>query len=379
MEAIQYDDSVTAASILHKIRKDPSLKLDDKVMTKLKFIRMSSLRWEQLLELLSKSILTAYEIPFFDLNERLQRYFVQEDDMAQQADFLKKFITILENNTELLGSKSIMLKGTVESKQTVANWLSDYLDVAAIEGTDTFTEIKYLNTSSNVKQLTVREKEILKSLIDLLEYSLSFVEMWESIPVPKTEEEAYPEFDLYEFIPGLEDDLREEKSGRGAATEVDADQTVPNQPVTVPVAGDVVAPKEKPKISIPLKPRPLAPTAPYKEKEPVAQKRFVPLTPNAPGLKAIPRPEQVAARPSQTQKPRLIKTPATKLPEPEHTGNAQVHDIINRKPPTLKGVVRDPTNIKLSDEQRRMEQERLQKMRKIQDKLADLRNRKTDQ
>ncbi len=173
------------------------------------------------------------------------------------------------------------------------------------------------------------------------------VEDWNSIPTPKTEAEAFEEYDLYNFIPGLEDDLQIEKNPPAVkqppVVTAPAAQPVPPQPAPTPAPAQAV-------------PTPVVPTPEQRQAvEDISRSKRIPGNYNGA---------------SQSQSDSISSA-----------DSAKIHDLINRNSAAAlskRGVTMDPTNIKIEEERKRIDEERVKKTDEIQKKLAELRKRNTN-
>ncbi len=364
-EAISYQDSVEAIAVLNMARKNPEVKLDHQTYLRLQYVRMNSLTEYQLLGLMKQSVLAAYTIPEFTLDEKIKSYVNQMDDTLGEVKFVRDISALLQSSEEVLGQKNIVVSG-VSLSPTIGHWMNDYLGIATPDGIKSaFTQLQYINTSPNVKTLSVENKEILKDLIKLNDHCLEMVDMWNSVPTPKTEAEAFKDYDLYQFIPGLdlEDDEPESTSPQSTSPQAEAATTPP------------VIKYEEPVVPAPV-PTPA---------NPVQQEAPQPVTP----VPSQPAPQQ---QPTEEQLRtiegiRLAKrTPGHyKDNNPAVSGpltsadSAKIHDLINKSSAansaSKRGVTMDPTNIKIDEEQKRLDSERNKKSLEIQKKLSELRTR----
>lgn len=345
-EAINALDSSEAIAVLNMAKKNPALGLDHNSFLQLQYVRMNSLSPYKMLEVMKQSVLIAYTIPDFILDERIKSYVKQMEDILESVKFVRDVAAVLQASEELLGNKNINING-VSMSPTVGNWLKDYLGIVTPDGEkSTFTELQYINTSSNVKILSAEQKEILKNLIKLNDDCLDMVEDWNSIPTPKTEAEAFEEYDLYNFIPGLEDDLQVEKNP----------PAVKQTPVITAPAAQPVPPQPVPVQAVRPQPAPVVPTPEQRQVvEDISRSKRIPGNYNGS---------------SQSQSDSISSA-----------DSAKIHDLINRNSAAAlskRGVTMDPTNIKIEEERKRIDEERVKKTDEIQKKLAELRKRNTN-
>ncbi len=347
-EAIKYQDSVEAIAVLNMARKNPEVKLDHQTFLQLQYVRMNSLTEYQLLGLMKQSILAAYSIPEFTLDEKIKIYVNQMDDTLGEVKFVRDISALLQSSEEVLGQQNIVVSG-VSLSPTIGHWMNDYLGIATPDGIKSaFTQLQYINTSPNVKTLSLENKEILKDLIKLNDHCLEMVDMWNSVPTPKTEAEAFKDYDLYQFIPGL--DLEDDEP-ESTSPQPEAATTPPVIKYEEPV---VTAPAQAPANPVSSQPKPQQPT----EEQ----------------LRTIEGIRLAKRIPGQYKD----SNPATSGPLTS-ADSAKIHDLINKSSAantaSKRGVTMDPTNIKIDEEQKRLDSERNKKSLEIQKKLSELRTR----
>lgn len=310
-------DSSGAISLIKKLKSQGDLdSSSQQIISQLQFIRIASLPIDEVIELLKSKISVAYSIPEYNLAEKIEWYIDQKEIYLDRVDMCKKIKSVLEEHKAFIGTENIDIKGQ-QLPPTIANWLKDYYSWPAKgEQRDALSQLEFINKSANTKKLSPVEIEVLKNILKLSDFVNNLVADWEAVPTPKNESEISQGFDLYNFIPGLE---------------VDDDST------PAPVLKSIDMPK-------PRVPQP-APSAPQPRSQP----------------QTLPRPSILTLPPEMTKS---VGAPApTPAPKPAPL------------PQSKPGVVKDPTNIVVADEQERLEQERKLKSESIARKLADLKAR----
>ncbi len=352
--AINYRDVPMALEVLGLIKKGQASEVDHLTVLQLQYIRMKSMSERQLLSLLSSSILAAYTIPEFDLDDELQDYFDQLADPALEISVREEIISILEKSQEPIGSDSIAVRG-IAVKPFIGNWISDYGDHPAHEGTkDAFTEMQYFNTSANVRKLSTEEKGIMQNVFQLYDHCRQAVAIWENIVIPKNPDEALKDFDAYELIPGLEDELAEERS-RKQSNGVTTAQTPTPRPSPKPVTGNILDGMVQPT---------------YVQPKSVSSQPT-----NRPSVEQFP-PQPINQPPTREQQ-ELLQRIAAQSPARMHSvDGAQVKNLINMRAVKPGGIVlNQKTNIELDKEKVRLDKAREKTTIDIQEKLEDLRKR----
>jgi hypothetical protein len=311
-------DSSGAISWIKKLKSQGDLdSSSQQIISQLQFIRIASLPIDEVIELLKSKISVAYSIPEYNLADKIEWYIDQKEIYLDRVDMCKKIKSVLEEHKAFIGTENIDIKGQ-QLPPTIANWLKDYYSWPAKgEQRDALSQLEFINKSANTKKLSPVEIEVLKNILKLSDFVNNLVADWDAVPTPKNESEISQGFDLYNFIPGLE---------------VEEDYT----------PAPAVKTTEQPK-------PPMKQTA-------------------IPELKPQIRPMDLP-RPSILTLPSEMTKSAAEAPEPAPAPKPAP------LPQSKPGVVKDPTNIVVADEQERLEQERKLKSESIARKLADLKAR----
>ena len=334
-------DSYEAIKLLGVLKKETSLSPDeDFLFTQLQFVRIASLNTDQLVQLLKDDLLVAYTIPGYDLADRVESYINQIDRPTDQIEVSRKVKLCLESNKSIFTKDNIVVKNqSIEG--SIKNWLSDYNSYPVKEGVTkgALDEIEFVNKSSNVKKLTDVQLGVIKNILNLYDYLALTIAQWDSIPTPQNETEAFKGYDLYQFIPGLEEDLKGE--GKTAPSEKVTKRAILSDPIKI---SDFDSVRSTPHANIvPPKANPNPPLEPVQESAPAPVPRTAP--PKNPVHLAAP---------------------------------TNYDEIVSQLPKIKRGVVMDPTNIKITEEKQRMEMEKNSQAKHIQQKLAELRKRNNE-
>ncbi|HMR55105.1 MAG TPA: hypothetical protein PKD34_00735 [Candidatus Doudnabacteria bacterium] len=202
-EALLYRNPRAAIALLN----DTSNELDRPTQIKLTYVRMISLSLDQLLELLEDSLLIPYDLPDFLLTEMITKYIESDLNVKNESELLLKLKEIIEKNQESIGSKELNLAGK-KVPPTTQNWISDYnaYYVTGNENHDPLNQIKYINSSENIKGLDEKSKAILLDILKLYDRSVSFTKLWNSIEVTDNVGQIFQETDITQFLPDLEEE-----------------------------------------------------------------------------------------------------------------------------------------------------------------------------
>lgn len=349
-------DPSDAIKLIKVLRAEPDLDGSMKMLlTQMQFIRIASFTPDQLLALLEKNLLVAYTIPEYSLAEKVEDYVDQVESMAEQISVARKIKIAIQDNELVFSESEITVKGQ-SIPGTIKNWIADYNSYPIIEGTrkGALDEIEYTNQSSNAKHLTDVQLGVLRDILNLYDYLTNMIAAWDAVPVPATEEEAAKGFDLYNYIPGLEDALEEERAAKSHA------------PV-LPKPMDV-SPSSTPSRQV-LQSRPVAPPTPLPSPDQLSHAK---VQYNFPTPKTTEEQQRIIdqIRHSHVQGSFNDSKVITDAPD-----NAIIHETIKKSAAVKRGVTLDQTNVEIDEEQKRIKQERLKQAEQIQSKLSDLRKR----
>lgn len=395
--AINTQDSPAAIRVLNMVKKDPMIEIDPQVLLQLRYVRMNSLTPEQLLDLMHDSILAAYTIPDFYLDQRISDYIEILDNVGDEIKFYHGLLNVLDKSEELLGTVNIFLKG-VAVKPTIGNWIEDFSTYPSMsQEKDALAEVQYLNKSPNVKNLSESERQILKNIIKFYDTAVQRIALYDAIEVPQSQSELYKDYDLYRLIPGLEDELEEEaeRKKQTAQTRLPSLDAVPTPPQQAQPQQPRPQPIPKPQPAPIPQPIPKPQPEPRRVLEPLPERPIIELPKPQPIQKPAPAPipqSQPRPEPQRVLEP-LPDQPIINLPKPQPimkkpakpvpmapTVLRNMDEIVKQvsKPAEIlsrPGVVKDPTNISLDEEKKRIEAEQKRKIDNIQRKLAELKSR----
>lgn len=312
-EAIKYRDPERAREVLALARNDQSIVVPKPIENQLNYIRFTALNPEQIYNLLKSSIIDAFKINEYDLEQKIVDIFELLEYPPAQIDFLYHLKSILEQHQELLGNQKIVIKDK-QYTPTIGNWILDYVSTIRKDSQDALGEMRYINSGKNLRILTIPQKKILQKILRIYDRTTQLIELWEAVP------ENLPPDQLSEFESWVTTQLKE---GYGQEAVSEPASTVP----PVKSVASVVVPE--------------------------------PIT------KSIPQPlsrKPVPIIPSQPDAPPLYKI-GTK-------------DKLNLETNQKKGLIYDtPTNIDI-DKEAKAKLHRQAELLKIQVKLDDLKKRK---
>lgn len=354
-------DSSRAISLLKDLKKQGELDESTWLLSvQLQFIRISSLSTDQLYALLKTSLLYAYTIPEYDLSEKIEGYIDQIERMFEQIEVSRKIKLLLESS-ELVFSESPVVIKNQELPGTIKNWIADYNSYPSKDvGTKgAIDEIEYSNKSPNLSKLSDVQKGVIKNIIKLYDDLSSLVSDWDNTPISANETQAFKDFDLYEFIPGLEEDLEEEEKGK-SGSEITMDGIGANSGLKVsPQQG---APASRPAAPPTTTPAAVVPQATRANIQPTSEQR-----------RAVEDIKRAQHTPVNYNNAGAVTNGSLSASD-----SAKIRELINHAPPQSKrGVTMDPTNVKIDEEEQRLSAAREKQAADIQRKLAELRTRNT--
>ncbi len=186
-----------------------------KMWVKCQFIALASISDEDFFDLIKENLLEGLALPEYDLVEKVETRisFISIDD--DKANFVQQLITILENNTALLGTEKITTNGIVRDP-TLQYWLADYKNypVQTAVRTD-IEEVSYITKSPNASKLSIPQRNQLLEVLSLYDELQVFLKAY--IQETKSEPKMPPASQLYPgavYVKGSfeNDELREEAS-----------------------------------------------------------------------------------------------------------------------------------------------------------------------
>lgn len=164
-------------------------------------------RKEFILNTFSKDILAVIKsdnTKIKDFNIALFKTFNEDEDLEDKVE------SLLYVNQERLSSKPIILDKQLVSP-TIANWLKDFIKRY---GSDLFNEVtlaEYLSQSENIRNITAKEKELVRKVLKLYRNLVFFPESmdgvlldnWEIFPIEQPDISFKPEIVSVESEPPI--------------------------------------------------------------------------------------------------------------------------------------------------------------------------------
>lgn len=164
-------------------------------------------RKEFILNTFSKDILAVIQsdnTKIKDFNIALFKTFNEDEDLEDKVE------SLLYVNQERLSNKPIILDKQLVSP-TIANWLKDFIKRY---GSDLFNEVtlaEYLSQSENIRNITAKEKELVRKVLKLYRNLVFFPESmdgvlldnWEIFPIEQSDVSFKPEIVSAESEPPI--------------------------------------------------------------------------------------------------------------------------------------------------------------------------------
>jgi len=156
---------------LYKLGKtcEANLDIDEEIDKEAKKYPLQDLTPENLVLLFNKNLSPWLEKDF-DIKSDIEAYLSFDVDLV---DLRKKLINALTTNKELIGEKNITTLTGKKLEPTISNWLKDYEERIADKPNHILAKAEYLTNSPNILQVSSKDKEKIKKLIevyDLLKY-----------------------------------------------------------------------------------------------------------------------------------------------------------------------------------------------------------------
>lgn len=361
----------SAVDILSYMRRHNDFKLDNKTIIHLSYVRMISLSVDQLIELMTQSVLLAYELPDFKLSEQVVKFADMLFDPIREIETYKRVSELLEKNQEQLGVVNISVNGQ-SLPSLICNWIKDY---SLAKEHDALYRMKYIDGSANVKSLNKTQQEILVDIFKLYDKCIEMVAMWDNIEIKEGMKIPENQLRMSDFFPDMEevDEFDEDISGDSEDESLNIEQ-LPNSEIK---ELEVTDNKEDPEWIVPgdSAKKQSIPKPPIEIKPVEIAKPPVPVEPSKPKLPMEVKPVAVPEKP----KPIIVEPkPVIAPPKPKQIDEMpfQIGGHVDAKQQAKRGVIYDQdTNIDIAEIEDKAKLEKI-KQDAIAVKLQELKNRK---
>lgn len=226
---------------------------DNEVLTendriKLSYIRFNSLDISRALALLQNSVLLAYEIPGFSLMRAVEQFLLEYNFPPDEYEFCRTTLTILKNNSELLHTGAIIVRGK-KVQGSIGNLIDEYLANSSEDAhnRDALSLVNFLNKNSVSTVLTENKRKILRDILGLYNFCQQNVALWESIPDEISPEMVPPELlqeNHLKLMIKADDDLLSPDLDESENQVRDLDINIPSQSI-VESEQSVISPPDK--------------------------------------------------------------------------------------------------------------------------------------
>jgi hypothetical protein len=191
-EAVRCNHISDSLELIHRLRLAENLKPTDpqtynfyhRLVILLKFVSFILRKPKNARSLFGESIVEALRAKV-EVVSNLRDYFdLYEKGFGVDKEKRRELIFSLENNKEHIGQQPIVLEEE-RVVPTLQNWLKSYNASQPLTvGRSKFNQINYLNTSSNVRLLSLADKRILAKILEIYDWLLF------PPPVPEINPEA---------------------------------------------------------------------------------------------------------------------------------------------------------------------------------------------
>lgn len=223
-EALNYDDVSLATAVSMQLQKLLKNKGQDQEISKnaprlqrmvilADFIRLPALGLERVTELFQNNLLEAFNIPNYDLTEKLRKFlvFIELDELRIQT--MGDLNQALLNNQERFGNEDIVVGG-VKIAPLLGNWVKQYdqFPTQNIRRGNIDT-LNFMSKFSGVSTLSEARKKQLLEILKIYDSLKNRVSEYRSLPENAKVEEAFKNFDLSLMLPGITAELPKGLSG----------------------------------------------------------------------------------------------------------------------------------------------------------------------
>lgn len=126
-----------------------------RVVVKLKWVCLAYFKKEEVVGLFDKYLRAAFEIPDFDLWEKLRLFLLQFGIFKERDEIKKSIINVLNSNQAKITSKN--LPG--DKKPTVENWMREYVTIVGTGNAESIKLQKFFTQNKNFTTLDSKEKK----------------------------------------------------------------------------------------------------------------------------------------------------------------------------------------------------------------------------
>ncbi len=148
------------------LKKDKELyKKYQRIVIKLKWVSLSYFNKQEIIDLFENYLKAAFEIPDFDLWEKLKLFLLQFGDFEERDEIKKDIINVLNSGKARITSKNINEK----KEPTVKNWIREYITTVGVGRAESIKLQKFFTQNKNFTTLPANEKNKIKDFFKFYE------------------------------------------------------------------------------------------------------------------------------------------------------------------------------------------------------------------
>ncbi len=134
----------------------------------LKYIVLPELKKEEITKIIKTSLLPSFDLPDYDLYEKIKEKAVSLNSQEEINDFIKQIQNALLVNNEMISKKEIVVNN-IKLMPSIANWLKDYILVCQSEEYSPPCLEKYFFGNVNFNDLPKESSIKIKKIITVFE------------------------------------------------------------------------------------------------------------------------------------------------------------------------------------------------------------------
>ena len=181
-------------------------KILETMQIQLELVCLPNLDDERCLDVLRKDFLLALIMPGYDLEDKLSQKIIFKEFDELEIDFAEKILKAITENNAKIGNGNLTIGDRV-LPPSLKNWFLDYQNFPVKSGYRTnLEEVEYMNKSTNTKLLDKKNWDILLECLKLRDLLFNLVHKYYSLPETTDENLAFKGFNLFKWLPGLDDE-----------------------------------------------------------------------------------------------------------------------------------------------------------------------------
>ncbi len=172
---------------------------------KLELVCLPNLDDDRCLEVLKNNLFLAFTMPGYDLEDKLAQKIIFKQYEELEIEFAQKILKVFKESNTRIGSENLIVNGKV-LEPSLKNWLLDYENFPTKSGLRTnLEEVEYVSKSRSSNLLNKQERAFLLHFLMLRDLLFNLIQKYNSLPETNDEKQAFKDFNLYNWLPGLGD------------------------------------------------------------------------------------------------------------------------------------------------------------------------------